>query len=203
MQKTAIELFSGTGTVSKVLEKNAWNVISIDNNPKFHPSICCDILKITPEMLPGMVQFIWASPVCTHFSRAASVHHWNKETKKYRKYNYFPLTKEAHNSVALLNKTIQIIQWYPTAWFVIENPVGRIPHFSALRNLAHYRYQVNYADWNWPHSKETYLFTNFLLPFGTKRRYTTKPGLRSVRNVIKRSQVPPELIQFIADRIPT
>ena len=198
LQKPVIlEMFSGSKTVSQQFEKYGWKSFSIDNNPKLKPQLCCDILELSPALLPQNVSFIWASPDCSKFSRAAAQKHWQKETVKYRQYQYTPATPAALISLALLQKTVDIINSFYPVPFIIENPIGRIHHFSPLKNLGHYRYAVNYADFGFPYSKETYLFSNLFLPFSTKKVKSSLPGLRSVNSRYQRSKVPALLIDFI------
>lgn len=199
--KRMIEFFSGSKTVSGVFDKKGWDIFTIDNNHKLNPNMCIDIMKLTPGMLPGNVGFLWFSPVCKNFSRAADAAHWQKITNKYRQYTYFPQTLEAQKSVDMLQKVTQIIKWFPGIPFVIENPVGRIHHFPCMKHLGHYRYFVNYADFGFAYSKETYLFTNLWLPFSTKKYQVSAPGLRTVRSTFERSKVPALLVEKIYDYI--
>lgn len=192
-----LELYSGKKIVSSVAESRGYRSISIDNNPKLNPSICCDILDFNPGVLPGKPFFIWASPVCTHLSRAADPNHWVKKTKKYRQYSYSANSAAALNSLQMVQKTVDIIDYFFPVPFVIENPVGRIHHLPALQGLGHYRYFVNYASFGFSYSKETYLFSNLQLPFSTKKYKVNAPGLITVRNVAKRSEVPRQLIETI------
>ena len=197
-----IELFSGSKTVSKVFEKNNWLVWSVDNNPKLHPSMCCNILNLSAAQLPKNTSFLWASPDCSKLSRSAVSTHWQKTTLKYRIYDYQPLTPEAVQSLALVQKTVDLINSIPDVCFVIENPIGRIQHLSPIKKLGHHRYAVNYADFGFPYSKETYLFSNLFLPFSTKKVHSFKPGLRTIRSVYQRSTVPALLIQTIINSLP-
>ena len=38
-----LDLFSGLGGASKAMKERGWEVITVDNNPKFNPDICIDI----------------------------------------------------------------------------------------------------------------------------------------------------------------
>lgn len=191
------EFFSGSKAVSSVFTSHNWETITVDNDPFLCPSICVDILKLTRNDLPELLNFLWFSPVCTTFSRAARQHHWGKVTLKYRRYRYIPLTSEAELSLLFLDKVIEIISWFPGVPFVIENPIGRITHTSQLQQLGHYRYFVNYCDFGFSYSKETYLFSNVWLPFSLKKYKVSSPGLRSIRKVAERSKVPPLLVEEI------
>jgi site-specific DNA-cytosine methylase len=66
-----LELCSGTGSVGRAFAAQGWEVVSVDNNPKAHPTICCCLLELTAEqcLAHGPVDFVWASPPCTHYSR--------------------------------------------------------------------------------------------------------------------------------------
>ena len=66
-----LELFSGTNSVGKAFSQMGWEVISLDIDPKFNPTICVDIRDFDPATFPPYhFDFIHASPVCTHYSRA-------------------------------------------------------------------------------------------------------------------------------------
>ena len=67
-----LELFCGTKSISEVFEQHSWTCTSLDFDPKMEPTICCDILDVTPEMIlkHGKPDAIWASPLCTHYSMA-------------------------------------------------------------------------------------------------------------------------------------
>lgn len=200
-QKIILELFSGSKTVSTVFESNGWQSFTVDFNPRLKPSMCCDICTISPGMLPSNPNFIWASPDCSKFSRAAASRHWEKITNKYRQYTYIPQTPEAKKALEMVAATTDIISWYPDVLFIIENPIGRIHHTAPFKKLGHYRYSVNYADFGFPYSKETYLFTNLWLPFSTKKVHSSLRGLRSVNSKFQRSIVPALLVQTILDYI--
>ena len=55
----------------------------------------------------------------------------------------------------------------------------------------------NYADFGFSYSKETYLFTNFLLPFSAIKVSSASPGLKTIRSSYERSKVPAALIEKI------
>jgi hypothetical protein len=61
---------------------------------------------------------VWASPPCTYFSVASIGHHWNE--------NHTPKSKEALKGMEILNKTLEIINWFPESIYYIENPRGKM-----------------------------------------------------------------------------
>jgi site-specific DNA-cytosine methylase len=193
----SIELFSGTGLVSQILKSYNFKTLTIDFNKSCNADICEDILTIPINSFPLPCNLVWASPDCRLFSRASDQKNWCKKTLSYRNYSYIPNSQAALNSINLLSRTVDLIKFLKPQVFFIENPIGRIHHMPALRSLPHYRYAVNYADWGFSYSKETYIFTNQLLPLPTSLSKSKRPGLRSLNDKTKRSFIPPALIHFL------
>lgn len=197
----SLELFSGSCNVSKALQEFGFDAWSVDNNPKLNPRLCGDILNFDPSILPGQCDFFWASPDCAIFSRIGDKKHWLKTTPKYRIYNYKPLSSKALLSIELLQKTIDLILFLkPKVWF-IENPVGRMHHMPCMKKLGHYRYGINYKDFGFDYSKETYLFTNQLLPLSQKKVIRPGKSVIDIRSHYDRSKVPPALVHFLLNQI--
>ena len=67
-----LELFNCTGSIKRVFERHGWSVCSVDNVESFNPTICTDIRDVTEEgiLFYGYPDAIWASPLCTEYSRA-------------------------------------------------------------------------------------------------------------------------------------
>jgi site-specific DNA-cytosine methylase len=195
--KASLELFSGSKVVSKVFEDLKFDTWTVDINKKFTPRICCNILDFNYSLFPKHFNVIWASPDCCTFSRAALPGQWHKTTTKYRQYDYLPISEKAKTSLELLYKTIEIIEHFAPALWLIENPVGRLRHIKALKLFAPYRYSVNYKDFGFPYSKETDIYTNQL--FSLKTIKTVRPGLsvNSINGKFNRSVVPYSLVEFL------
>ena len=71
-----LELFCGTKSIGRVFDQNGWDVVSVDMLSKFEPTICKNVLDLTPEdimdKLPAhakQITLIWASPPCTQYSK--------------------------------------------------------------------------------------------------------------------------------------
>ena len=73
MAPLMLDLFTGTGSVSKVFRENGWDTFTLDIDPACNADLTCDILELTREQLPPpeSVFFIWASPPCTSTSGPA------------------------------------------------------------------------------------------------------------------------------------
>jgi hypothetical protein len=66
-----LELFSGTGSVGTVFKNAGWDVVSVDCEKKFAPTICCDILQIPlDKWQPGYFDYVHASVPCCEYSMA-------------------------------------------------------------------------------------------------------------------------------------
>ena len=101
-----LELFSGTKSVGRAFEALGWEVTSLDTDATTRPTICADIQEWDYRTYPpGHFDFIWASPVCTEFSRAL--------TRRPRR-----LTE----GDGLVLKTIEIIGHLRPRWWAVENP---------------------------------------------------------------------------------
>ena len=68
-----LELCCGTAQVSKYFLAQGWTVVTVDNDPKFKPTILSDIRNIDCTIWqPGEFDVIWCSPPCTEYSIAKS-----------------------------------------------------------------------------------------------------------------------------------
>ena len=65
-----LNLFSGTGSVSKPWRKANHEVFDIDIDSRFSPEFCGDILQWDYSTLPFIPDVIWSSPPCDQYSRA-------------------------------------------------------------------------------------------------------------------------------------
>jgi site-specific DNA-cytosine methylase len=192
-----IELFSGSKIVSSRFENAGFVTWSVDSNNLLKPDICCDILDLNYSTLPGSVDFLWASPNCKIYSRAAQPIHFKKHNIGYRRYYYEPISNDAIRNVKLLYKVFSIIDHCKPKYWIIENPVGRMRHMEIVKVLASFRFSVNYKDFGFDYSKETDLFCNFDLPLPKSVPLRVGKGVQSVSSRFARSVVPPDLVDFI------
>jgi|SRR5438309_2993367 len=108
-----LDMFSGLGGFSQAFKDRGHEVITIDNNPVFNPTILKDINEI--QYLP-QVDIILASPPCECFSISSVYKHW-KDGKPN------PETVEA---LALVGHAILLIQKAKPRFWILENPRGML-----------------------------------------------------------------------------
>ena len=136
-----LELFSGTGSVGRAFAARGWEVVSLDSDPKAEPTICQDILTWEPE---GDFDFVWASPVCTEYSRAM--------TRR-------PRSLEAGDRLA--RRALEIIRkLQPRSW-AIENPqTGLLKTRPFMQGLPFQ--DVTYCKYGYRYRKATRIWSNLV-----------------------------------------
>ena len=138
-----LELFSGTGSIRQVFEALNWQVTSLDIDDKFMPDICCDILEWNETVYPpGYFDMIWASPVCTEYSRALSRR---------------PRNLEAGDRLAM--RALDIIRYFQPRWWAMENPqTGLLKTRPFMQGLLYS--DVTYCKYGYRYKKATRIWHN-------------------------------------------
>jgi site-specific DNA-cytosine methylase len=139
MNKKLLELFSGTGSIGKVFQRD-YEVISLDYKKHFKPTICIDLLVWDYTIYPeGYFDVIWASPDCTSWSKASGGKHRVKSDMS-------PKTETAVIGELLILKTIEIINYFKPKYWFIENPQGLLQHFPPMKDFGH-KHLVYYGNY--------------------------------------------------------
>jgi hypothetical protein len=198
-----LELFAGSRSFSKVAEKLGHNVYTTDNQDFANINQVCDIFNFDCSKVPYKPDIIWASPPCTSFSVASIGHHWNKDNT--------PKTEKAELGVAIVKKTIEIIeQLRPKYWF-IENPRGKLRKLDFMQDFQ--RKTVTYCSYGDMRMKPTDIWTNFNFATrpmcfnGNKDCHHepaprgSKTGTQGLKGDYLRSQIPPALFEDIFKEI--
>ena len=111
--KTILSLFDFSGNWPSPYKEAGYEVIQVDIKHDI------DILSIVKEDLPNDIYGIMAAPPCTDFS-GSGAQYWKVKDADGR----------TAASLALVDKTLEIISWFDPKFWVLENPVGRL---STLR----------------------------------------------------------------------
>lgn len=147
-----LELFSGTGSFSKVAKARGHEVFTVELDYRFSPDMIKDIMHLEAKDILekfGRPDVIWASPPCTTFSVASIYRYWE---------NGKPKNEKTLHGIALVKKTIQLIEeLQPKFWF-IENPRGMLRKQDFMRGFK--RNTVTYCKYGLEWQKATDIWTN-------------------------------------------
>ena len=131
-----LDLYSGYGSVAEVFQAQGYEVVTVDIDPTFRPTIQADMLtwEYWKDFSPGDFDVIACSPPCTEFSQAM--------TRRPRELEY---------ADSLVLKGLEIIEYLqPNIWF-LENPrTGLLPKRPYMKGLAYV--DVDYccfSDWGY------------------------------------------------------
>lgn len=131
-----LDLCSGLGGASSAMREKSlltgiWQVITVDIEPSFNPSIVADVRDFTYSGVKP--DLIWASPPCVEFAR---------ESMPWSRTDQTP-------DMSIVRACYRIIQDVKPLFWIIENVRGAIPYFRDLL-----------GDWRW-HQGPWYLWGFF------------------------------------------
>jgi hypothetical protein len=145
-----LELFAGSRSIGKEAEKLNFNIFSSDINNYDKINYVINILDFDYNKVPFKPNIIWASPPCTGFSVASIGRNWN--------YDKTPKTETAKVGIELVNKTIEIINYFNPEFFFIENPRGMLRKIPIMEQFK--RHTVTYCQYGDNRMKPTDIWTN-------------------------------------------
>lgn len=180
--KRFLDLFTGSGSVSRVAEKLGYEVRSLDTEPSCDPTYLTDILDFDYEtQLKGWIpDVIWASPPCTEYSIA------NTRGKR---------------NIRLANKivrrTLDLIRYCkkknPNLVYIIENPqTGRLKNQRFVKTdvLMRDYMDADYCRYGYMYRKRTRFWTNLndkvkpRVTLGMCRGSGKCPAMRDGRHIL-------------------
>jgi hypothetical protein len=109
-----LDLFSGLGGASQAMRDRGWEVVTVDNDPRFGCTHTADLM--TWEYHGNPPHLVWASPPCTEFSRESMP--WCRTGKT--------------PSLDLFNASLRIIHQCNPAWWVVENVRGATKYINPI-----------------------------------------------------------------------
>lgn len=146
-----LDLFAGLKGWSEPFEERGHEVFSIDIDPRFDVSLHKDMLQVTPADIPWRPDVILASPPCEGFSVLQIGRNWNKD--------HTPKTDKARLAVALVEKTIELIDALQPDYFIIENPRAKLRKLPMMQRFE--RRTVTYCQYGEHRMKPTDLWGGF------------------------------------------
>lgn len=149
------ELFSGTASFSKVAAKRGHECRTLDNNPKFNPTYCMDIMDFTSEILGDwQPDIIWASPPCQCFSVLVIGRNWIKKPFK----SPIPKRPETIKAIWIIKKTLELIKELKPKYYFIENPRAMLRKMPFMRGW--HKSTITYCQYGFDYQKATDIWNN-------------------------------------------
>lgn len=216
-----LELFCGTGGVSKEFSARGHEVFGIDWDEQFDCKAHMDLEELTTKFVLdnfGIPDVVWIAFDCTTFSLAAISHH---RVKNELTGNLDPVSNYAKKCDAVDQNVLKVLEELikinPKLLFFIENPRACLQKMSWMQPYEKYKYTVTYCKYltdrplEQRRMKATNIWTNhpnpkFMSPcnYGdpchpSTPRGSRKYGTQAMKGAKERSTYPPLLIKHIAD----
>ena len=207
-----LELFAGSRSFSKASEKLGHEVYTTDYKSFDNIDQVCDIRDFDEGKMWedfGLPNVIWASPPCPCYSVASISTHWTGGHRA-----YIPKTKEAEESMKLVDHMTWIINLLNPRYYYIENPRGVLRKLDVMNKSRWLdiplRHTVWYCQYGDKRAKPTDIWTNDnnwnpkpVCKNGNpdchheRAPRGSKTGTQGLANDYERSKVPEELCEEI------
>jgi len=160
-----LDLWCGTKSATKAFEDAGCEIVSVDIDPKFNPTICKDIMEVTVDELAalGPFDFAWASPDCSVYSIA------NLHSRHFK--DGVAITEAARAQNERVKHTLYLLENLVPTW-VLENPRGMLRKQLFMNKYA--RVTISYCQYGDHRMKPTDLWGNF--PMTWEPRPMCSPG---------------------------
>ena len=200
-----LELFSGTHSIGKAFPDA--EIISVDSDPHFKPTVCCDILTFDYKKYDGF-DYIHASPPCTEYSQIQVSLYGRRRRVKGVLVDFNKAIHEEciKSSDVVVLKVLEIIDHFkPTCW-TIENPRHHNWCSIQKRPFMHdipYT-EADYCMYEHPCKKPTIFYNNFLLELKCCDKSHTHINLMNSKDHKKSYQkyiIPHKLCLNIAEQV--
>lgn len=151
-----IELFSGSHSVSRALRKCLRGIklhlLSVDNDPKSHPTKLVDINQwdykrdiddFIKHSRADDIIAVHASPPCTAFSRANTTG-----------------VRDIEGGSRNVKTALKVIKWVHPDFWTLENPVGLLKDQPFMKHFDKYKNVTSYCKWGKAYKKPTNIWSN-------------------------------------------
>jgi hypothetical protein len=112
-----LDICAGLGGASQAMRERGWQVVTLDNDPRFGCDITADLTTWTyagprPDLL-------WLSPPCTEFAR---------ESMPWCKTGQVP-------DMTLMRAAFRLVQAIQPRYWILENVRGAVPYLGSPREI--------------------------------------------------------------------
>lgn len=146
-----LDLFAGLKGWSVPFTERGHEVVTVDNDLDFAVDLHYDILECSPFDFGIAPDVVLASPPCEGFSVMQIGRNWT--------HDHQPKTDKARLSLALVEKTIEIINELEPRFFIIENPRAKLRKLPMMEPFE--RRTVTYCQYGEHRMKPTDLWGGF------------------------------------------
>ena len=154
-----LDLYTGTGSVSKIASEMGFEVVTLDIDSRCKPDLCVDVLDFDYESAfkKGSFDVVWASPDCRMFSRARQCN-IGREVKG-EMFTREGLERDlVEKGLPVLRRTEEIIEYLSPSAYFIENPAtGRMKDYIEQDKK---RFVFDYCMYGFPYRKRTHVWSN-------------------------------------------
>lgn len=154
-----LELFSGSGTLSKIFESAGHESFKVDIRKRSgvcEPDLKANIIDLgTQYFFNKGFNVVWASIPCTAFSFAAGNKYFEKGS----------IPKEsARHFIELAKHSLQMIKETAPDLYFIENPRGHLNNQAFMKQFLNETggqcHLITLGSYGFPSTKPTHIFTN-------------------------------------------
>lgn len=154
--KTILDLCGGTGAWSEPYLRAGFHVIVIDPSDNIETTAehwKADIRDVDLSRFDGLnVYGVLAAPPCTHFT-VSGAQYWKAKDEDGRTADH----------MRIVEACLSIIEYTHPVFWVLENPVGRLPRLFPER-LGKPKMYIQPYEYGDPYSKKTALWGDFSTP---------------------------------------
>lgn len=168
---TVLDPFVGLGGAMSAFRERGHDVITIDRDECFQPTICKDLfdVKLSELQEHGPYDLIWGSFPCPTFSMMAVSTNWQTDGGPYPGIlpsesgrEHRPKRGACYRNIALVEWTVELIRQLEPRAFILENPSGMAKLLEVLDEYE--RRRVTYCQYGLPYQKPTDLWGGFPPP---------------------------------------
>lgn len=172
-----LELFKGTGSVGAVFRDLGHEVVSLDIEKKYNPTICADIMEWDYKSAynSGEFDYVVCSPVCLYWSKIRAT--WiGRKCKTIHPTDIITaehIQKDIEEKgIPMVEKTFEIIEYFRPKWWWIENPASsKMWKYIETTNRTYFKYTFDYCKYGYDYKKPTTFITNIenIVPLRCKK----------------------------------